>query len=98
MRLMSTGAPKYRMRVLSAIKLVGLPKPSITIYETFVVSWFCGKLLVQIIESLDHPSHFDCRIFVYLKPLSSIEINLDALDGPARLVEFLDAVAVWLVI
>jgi hypothetical protein len=99
MRFLSTGAAKYRMRVLSAIKFVRLPQPSITMTcGVFSVSWICGQRIAIIVQNIDNPSYFNCLTFFNLKPdVDFLEINLDALDGPARLVEFLDAIAVWFV-
>lgn len=98
MRMISTGTAKYRMRVLFAIKLVRLlPKPTVAIVNGVLgVSWRRGDLFVMIIQNTKRPSQFDCQTFIDFKKNSSTIIELEALDGPVRLVEFLDAVADWL--
>jgi hypothetical protein len=95
--MISTGIAKYRMRILFAIKLVRLPKPTVAIVNGVLgVSWRRGDLFAMIIQNIKRPSQFDCQTFIDFKKNSSTIIELEALDGPVRLLEFLDAVADWL--
>lgn len=100
MRMMCTGAAKYRMRVLYAIKLAKLPKPTVAamIDGVLGISW-SGKdgRLATIVQVPGKPSWFGCQTFGrHLRPISSMEIDMEALDGPVSLMEFLDAIAGWL--
>jgi hypothetical protein len=52
--------------------------------------------MATIAQDRGRPALFACRIFRWLKPNSSMEVDMDALDGPARLMAFLDALAAWL--
>lgn len=97
MMLVSTGSKKYRMRVLYAVRLSKVPKPSVAVIEdVLVVSWHSGARLAIIIQTPGQPSRFGCQTFHCLKPISVMEIDMEALDGPASLMVFLDAIADWL--
>jgi len=97
MRLWSTGSAKYRMRVLSAINLAGLPKPTIALADgAFGISWSHNRRLVTIVQMADRPSYFVCQTFNRLKPISKSEIDLETLEGPLAFLEFLNVVESWL--
>jgi len=97
MRMLNTGAAKYRMRVLYAIKLVRLPQPTVVMVDGIMgVSWSYDNRLITIVQFPQQPSRFCCQTFVRLKTVSRQDVDLEALDGPAQLVEFLDAMANWL--
>jgi len=98
MRMMSTGAARYRMRVLQAIRLSQVPKPTIiTVIDGVLgISWSNGKQLATIVQVPGLPARFGCQTFMRLRPLSAMDVDLDALDGPAHLMEFLETVADWM--
>lgn len=98
MRMMSTGAARHRMRVLQAIRLSRAPKPTIVAMVDGVlgISWGNGRQLATIVQVPGQPARFGCQMFRRLRPLSSMEIDLEAPDGPALLVEFLDTIAEWM--
>jgi hypothetical protein len=97
--MMCTGAAKYRMRILYAIRLAKLPKPTMAamIHGVLGISW-SGRdgRLATIVQVPGKPSWFGCQTFSRLKPISVTEINMEALDGPVSLMEFLDMIAGWL--
>jgi hypothetical protein len=102
MRMMSTAVTaKYRLRILSAVKLyVDLPKPVIGVVgdpPVLALVWMSDGKLATIMQSSEQPAMFACRTFRHLTPKSSLDVDLEALDGPPLLMEFLDAVADWLV-
>ncbi len=101
MRMMSTDATaRYRLRLISAIRLCGLPRPVVgTVGHTdspaFVVVWIGRGKMASIMQDPDQPSLFSCSTFRHLVREEMLEVDLEALDGPPQLVEFLDAVAEW---
>ncbi len=97
MMLVNTGAKKYRMRLLYAIRLAGISRPKVTVVDDVLgVSFGNLAKLATIVQHPTAPSCFVCQTFVRLKPNSLAEIDLEDIDGPARLLEFLDAAADWL--
>jgi hypothetical protein len=86
------------MRVIQAIRLAQVPKPTIVamIDGLLGISWGNGRQLATIVQIPGLPAQFGCQTFVRLKPVSNMMVDLDELDGPARLMEFLDAVGEWL--
>lgn len=100
MRMMSTApTAKYRFRIISAVKFTRLPKPVVGILgdpTALVLVWMSVGKMATIIQSSEHPAMFVCKTFHYLKLESSLDVDLEALDGSPLLMEFLDAVADWL--
>lgn len=101
MRMMSTApTTKYRFRILSAVKFYAkLPKPIVGILgdpTALVLVWMSVGKMATIIQDAEHPALFVCKTFHHLKPESSLDVDLEALDGPPLLMEFLDAVVDWL--
>lgn len=102
MRLLSTDATaKYRLRIISAVKLCGLPKPVVGMVGhsdalTFVAVWVGRGRMASVMQDPEKPSLFSCSTFRHLARETMLEVDMEALDGPPHLVEFLDAVAEWM--
>jgi len=99
MRMMCTGAAKYRMRILYAIKLASVPEPTTAMIDGALKASWSGKdgRLATIVQMPKKSSWFLCQTFGrHSLPISSMEIDLEALDGPANLMWFLDGIADWL--
>lgn len=100
MMLMSTGAAKYRMRILQAMRIAQVPEPDSL---GIVAGWGLGVSwrrsdgrLATIVQLPGKPSHFGCWTYSHLTPITASEIDLDAPDGPLDLMEFLDLISGWL--
>jgi len=104
MRMMSTSpTAKYRLRILSAIKLCfpRLPKPVVGVTNeasphSFVAIWLGFGKMAFLAQDNEKPSMFSCKTFRHLAVESSLEVDMEAMDGPPLLIEFLDAVADWM--
>ena len=101
MRMMSTGAARCRIRILSAIRLglSSLPGPTAVVMvgepHALMVAWnHDGWPPLRRIAAV--PRCSPAGSSVGSNPNSSMEVDIDALDGPARLMAFLDALAAWL--
>lgn len=97
MRIVNTGS-KYHNEIIKIIKLRRLPSPSMKVVAGGIlgISWTRDKQTATIVQHPDELSNFSCQIFLGLKSVSHIDVDLKTNEGYILLIRFLDEIFTWL--